>query len=68
MRMVLLSVDHKPWGLERFYFPFHFCQRESPFAQCQGHLPPAFDTAFFRVGVLAVVMRIPSTAWHCWFH
>ena len=59
MRMSSTFVKNTPLGLERFYFLF-FCFSERV-AQCQGSLPPSFDTATLCVCVLAVGMRFRVT-------
>ena len=48
------------FGTERFYLPFPFCQKESPFAQRRSS-PSTLDTATFCVCVLAAGMRFRET-------
>ena len=58
MRMVPPFEKNKHLGLERSDLPFDCCQRVA-LRSVQGGLPlPTFDTATFRVGVLAVEMSV----------
>ena len=59
--MRMISPGVKSTTGDSNFFVFSDCQRESSFAQLLVSLPPVFNTASFRVGVLAVEIHIRVT-------
>ena len=61
MRVIFVLGEEYTFRTRTLSFAFPSCQRESPSLNDGGLLPPTFDTATVRVGVLAVGMQFLVT-------